>query len=135
MNNINQIVNLPTIRGIQPVPGEAITSLATGGNTYTIGPRIDEGNFGVVYNCSDDWGNDLAVKVLKPVYPYDKLKENAEGEFHRLMELRHPNITFVYDAFEYRYTLLHCNRKMFCANISTFRFTRFSWYGLVYADS
>ena len=103
MNNINQTVNFPIKDSVQPFLGESIKSLSTG-NTYTIGPRIDEGSFGIVYSCSDDWENELAVKVLKPVRPYTELKKNAEGEFRRLMELRHPNITFVYDAFEYRNT-------------------------------
>ena len=103
MNNTNQTVNFPIKGGIQPSLGESITSLLTG-NTYTIGPRIGEGNFGVVYSCSDNWDNELAVKVLKPILPYEKLRENAKGEFFRLRQLRHPNITFVYDAFEYRNT-------------------------------
>ena len=97
---------------MQPFLGETITSLSTG-NTYTIGPQIGEGNFGIVYSCSDDWDNELAVKVLKPILPYEKLKENAAGEFHRLMELRHPNITFVYDAFEFRYTFYIVTEKCF----------------------
>lgn len=101
--NTNQTLNLPIKGGIQPSPGESITSLSTG-STYTIGPRIGEGNFGIVYSCSDDWDNELAVKVLKPILPYEKLRENAKGEFFRLRQLRHPNITFVYDAFEYRNT-------------------------------
>ena len=103
MNNINQIVNLPIKDGIQPSLGESIKSLLTG-NTYTIGPRIGEGNFGIVYSCSDDWDNELAVKVLKPIRPYEELRANAEGEFLRLRQLRHPNITFIYDAFEFRNT-------------------------------
>ena len=103
MNNTNQTVNFPIKVGIQPSLGESIKSLLTG-NTYTIGPRIGEGNFGIVYSCSDDWENELAVKVLKPILPYEKLRENAKGEFFRLRQLRHPNITFVYDAFEYRST-------------------------------
>ena len=112
MNNINQIDNLPTKGGILPVPGKSISSSSTG-NTYTIGSPIGEGYFGVVYNCSDDWGNDLAVKVLKPIYPYNKLKENAEGEFHRLLELRHPNITYLYDAFEYQYSFYIVTERCF----------------------
>ena len=103
MNNTNQTLNLPIKGGIQPSLGESITSLSTG-STYTIGPRIGEGNFGIVYSCSDDWDNELAVKVLKPILPYEKLKKNAKGEFFRLRQLRHPNITFVYDAFEHRNT-------------------------------
>lgn len=112
MNNINQTANFPVKGGIQPFLGESITSLLTG-NTYTIGPRKDEGSFGVVYDCSDDWDNELAVKVLKPVHPYEELKKRAEGEFHRLVELRHPNITFVYDAFEFRYTFYIVTERCF----------------------
>ncbi len=110
MNETSQTLNLPIKGGIQPFPGETITSVSTG-NTYTIGARIGEGNFGIVYNCSDDWDNELAVKVLKPVSPYDILRKNAEGEFHRLKELRHPNITFVYDAFEYQNTFYIVTEK------------------------
>ena len=110
MNNTNRTLNLPIKGGIQPFLGETITSLSTG-NTYTIGPQIGEGNFGIVYSCSDDWDNELAVKVLKPILPYEKLKENAAGEFHRLMELRHPNITFVYEAFECRSTFYIVTEK------------------------
>ena len=112
MNNINQTVNFPIKGSIQPSPGESIKSLFTG-NTYTIGPLIDEGNFGIVYSCSDDWENELAVKVLKPVRPYEELKKKAEGEFRRLMELRHPNITFVYDAFEFRHTFYIVTERCF----------------------
>ena len=48
-----------------PKKGESIVCNQTS-NTYIIGDPIGEGNFGVVYECSDAWGNDLAVKVLKP---------------------------------------------------------------------
>ena len=90
-------------RFIEPSPGVRITSSLTG-NTYTIGEKIGEGNFSIVYACSDVWDNELAVKVLKPKGTYEQVKEKAEGEFSRLMELRHPNITYVYDAFEYQDT-------------------------------
>ena len=112
MNNINQIVNLQIKSGIEPSLGERIKSLFTG-NTYTIGPRIGEGNFGIVYSCSDDWDNELAVKVLKSVRPYEELRKRAEDEFHRLVELRHPNVTFVYDAFEFRHTFYIVTEKCF----------------------
>lgn len=88
---------------IQPTVGEVITSLATG-NSYTIGPRIGEGNFGIVYSCKDVWENDLAAKVLKPIGSYEKVRAAAEAEFIKLIQLRNPYITFVYDAFEYRDT-------------------------------
>jgi eukaryotic-like serine/threonine-protein kinase len=92
-----------TKHATQPTIGEVITSLATG-NSYTIGNKIGEGNFGIVYSCKDVWENDLAVKVLKPIETYEKIKELAEGEFIKLLQLRNPYITFVYDAFEYRDT-------------------------------
>jgi len=99
-------------QAIQPSEGESITSLMTG-NTYTIGQRIGEGNFGIVYSCHDIWNNELAAKVLKPIGTYEKVKENAEDEFKRLMQLRHPFITFVYDAFEYQDTFYIIAEKCF----------------------
>ncbi|MDD2759594.1 MAG: protein kinase family protein [Methylomonas sp.] len=94
---------VPVKRAIQPTVGEVITSLATG-NSYTIGIQIGEGNFGIVYSCKDVWDNDLAAKVLKPIGSYEKVKAAAEAEFIKLLQLRNPYITFVYDAFEYRDT-------------------------------
>lgn len=94
----------PAKQFVPPAAGEVITSLLTN-NTYIIGPVIGEGNFGVVYSCTDTWRNDLAVKVLKPRgMPYDKIRASAEAEFAKLVALRHPNITYIYDAFEYRDT-------------------------------
>jgi serine/threonine-protein kinase len=88
---------------VAPTKGEIITSLATG-NSYTIGDQIGEGNFGVVYGCTDDWENELAVKVLKPIGTYEKVAAAAAQEFGKLFLLRHPHVTFVYDAFEFRDT-------------------------------
>lgn len=98
---------------IQPSLGETITSLSTD-NTYTIGQQIGEGYFGIVYACSDVWNNELAVKVLKLIGTYEEVKEKAEGEFFRLIQLRHPNITFVYDAFEYRDTFYIVTERCYC---------------------
>lgn len=56
-----------------PAVGEVITSGATG-NSYTMGEKIGEGNFGLVYSCGDVWNNSLAAKVLKPLGPYDEVK-------------------------------------------------------------
>lgn len=94
----------PPKQFVAPAEGEVITSLLTG-NTYKIGPVIGAGHFGVVFSCTDTWRNDLAVKVLKPRgMPYDQIKASAEAEFTKLVALRHPNITYIYDAFEYRDT-------------------------------
>jgi serine/threonine protein kinase len=86
---------------IAPTPGEVITSLATG-TSYVMGTRIGEGFFGVVYACSDGWDNDLAAKILKPIRTHDELAASALAEVQKLLYLRHPQITYVYDAFEFR---------------------------------
>ncbi|MEI8041949.1 MAG: protein kinase [Verrucomicrobiota bacterium] len=99
---------------IQPIAGEVITSLRTQ-ISYTIGERIGEGHFGIVYSCTDIWSNDLAVKVLKPLgKPYETVKASAEAEILKLLALRHPNITYIYDAFEYRDAFYIITERCFC---------------------
>jgi len=93
-----------------PELGTLITSEVTG-NTYKIGTLIGEGSFGYVYHCSDTWENDLAVKILKPRGTYDEVRQNAIAEFEKLKQMRHPNITYVYDAFEFKHTFyIVCER-------------------------
>jgi len=75
------------------------------GVTYRFGEEIGRGSFGIVYYCSDDWGNQLAAKVLIPnLKPHDQLRHDWEREVDNLRTFRSPFITFVYDAFEYRDT-------------------------------
>jgi serine/threonine-protein kinase len=88
---------------VPPTPGESITSFLTQ-NTYIMGEKIGEGSFGEVYSCMDVWNNELAAKVLKPLKPHDQLSTSANEEFQKLLTLRHPNITYIFDAFEYRDT-------------------------------
>lgn len=94
---------LPERLFVPPSFGEQITSEATG-NTYEIGTTIGEGNFGIAFRCNDVWGNGLAAKVLKPRGTYERVRQSAIAEFKKLLALRHPNVTFVYDAFEFRDT-------------------------------
>ncbi len=98
---------------VPPAPGEVITSLATG-NTYTMGHQIGEGYFGVVFSCVDVWDNDMAAKVLKPIGTYEKIRASAEAEFRKLAVLRHPNITYVFDAFEFRDTFYIITERCYC---------------------
>jgi serine/threonine protein kinase len=86
-----------------PTAGETIISEMTG-CTYTIGPPIGQGSFGVVYACVDDWNNELAAKVLKPTKPPQEIQAAALAEMNKLLRLRHPQITYFFDAFEYRNT-------------------------------
>jgi serine/threonine protein kinase len=80
-----------------PTNGLQLTSSITR-NTYTIGDMIGEGGFGVVYECVDVWGNNLVAKVLKPQKDVD-LSKVAFDELQKLLHVRHPNVTYVYDAF------------------------------------
>ena len=50
---------------VYPRPGERIDCKETH-NSFVIGEMIGEGNFSKVYSAIDVWGNDVAVKVLKP---------------------------------------------------------------------
>jgi len=110
---------------VPPSIGEVITSLATK-NSYTMGEKIGEGYFGVVYSCKDVWENDLAAKILKPRGTYEKVKESAVAEFAKLMQLRNPYITFVYDAFEFRDTFYIITERCHCSVKRLFSLKDFS---------
>jgi serine/threonine-protein kinase len=75
------------------------------GRNYSLGKYIGEGSWGAVYHCTDDWENELVAKILKPRNrTYEAVKDEWTKELSNLVKLRHPNITFVYDSFEYRDT-------------------------------
>ena len=110
---------------VPPSPGEVITSLATG-NTYTIGESIGEGSFGLVFACTDGWGNDLAAKILKQTRPYEELRAAALEEVQRLLLLRHPYITYVHDAFEFRDTFYIVTERCYCPLTRLFTLDKFN---------
>ena len=109
---------------VPPTPGEVITSLATG-TSYTMGEQIGEGFFGVVYACFDGWGNDLAAKVLKPTRTHDELAASALAELQKLVHLRHPHVTYVYDAFEFRDTFYIITERCYCPLTQLFSLENF----------
>jgi serine/threonine protein kinase len=114
---------------VPPSPGEVITSEATN-NTYTMGEQIGEGHFGLVYSCVDVWNNDLAAKVLKPLGEYDKVKASALAELGKLVALRHPHITYVFDAFEFRDTFYIITERCYCPLTSLLTLDQFN--GLIW---
>jgi serine/threonine-protein kinase len=114
-----------TVFGTPPTPGEVITSEATG-NSYTMGEKIGEGHFGLVYSCVDGWNNNLAAKVLKPLGPYEKVKLSAQAELSKLHLLRHPHITYVFDAFEYRETFYIITERCYCPLTNLFSLESFN---------
>ena len=93
----------PLRRAVVPAPGEIVPSPRFP-NAYRFGPKIGEGTFSVVVGCRDRWHRDLAAKVLKPMGTYEAVKSAAEREFAKLETLRHPRVTCLLDAFEYRDT-------------------------------
>jgi serine/threonine protein kinase len=85
-----------------PAAGAAITSQVTG-NTYFFEDQMEEGNFGVVFACTDVWDNRLVAKILKPRQDSaDGLEAHALEELQKLLHVRHPNVTHIYDAFEFK---------------------------------
>lgn len=122
---VNPLLPTQTKVCVYPSPGETITSQQTG-NTYVIGDRIGEGNFSVVYSCHDTWNNELAAKVLKPHGTYEKVRDSAIAELQKLTTLRHPNITYVYDAFEFRNAFFLIVERCFCPLKDLFLMSNFN---------
>ena len=60
----NQRISPPVPRTfVSPKIGDEIECK---GVRYYIGEKIGEGAFGAVFDCRDEWGNELAAKVLLP---------------------------------------------------------------------
>ncbi len=72
---------------------------------YQLGALLGQGYYGAVYECTDEWGNNLVAKILLPRgRPYEEIRRHWLTELDNLLSLRHPNVTYVYDSFEYRDT-------------------------------
>lgn len=102
-----KIVTAPVLNehgSLQPrkfKPPEHGQSILVEGKHYFIGNKIGNGSFGDVFQCSDEWSNQLVAKVLVPQnQTYDQVRENWLAELKKLLDLRHPNITYVHAAFE-----------------------------------
>jgi len=90
-------------------------SINHNGMKYLIGEMIDKGNFGKVYKCEDEWSNELVAKILVPRnQSYEEVQEKWLEEINKLVHLRHPNITFVYDAFEHQNTFYLIIERCHC---------------------
>ncbi len=97
---------------IAPQDGEVIIC---DGINYYLGSQIGQGAFGAIFDCTDEWSNQLVAKVLLPQSKsYDEIKDRWTKELINLKELRHPNITYIHQAFEYRDTFYIIIEKCFC---------------------
>jgi serine/threonine protein kinase len=85
-----------------PQHGEVIDNA---GRRYFLGRNIGEGYFGAAFECWDEWGSELVAKVFLPRNrTYEEVRAGWLTELQNLIQLRHPNITYMYDAFEYQDT-------------------------------
>ena len=76
-------------------------SILVDGKYYFIGDKIGQGSFGEVFECQDEWSNQLVAKVLLPRNrTYDEVRESWLQELRKLLDLRQTNITHVHAAFE-----------------------------------
>lgn len=74
----------------------------TGANIYRIGSEINFGNFSCVFECTDNWSNELVAKVIKPNgRTFEEVQRKTIEETNALNALRHPNTVFVRDCFEF----------------------------------
>ena len=94
--------SLPERKFTPPSNGEVI---AFDGKYYFVGKLLGSGAFGHVYECTDEWSNELVAKILVPRnQTYDQVRESWLQELNKLVTLRHPNVTYVHQAFEYKDT-------------------------------
>ncbi len=68
---------------------------------YEVRRVIGAGEFGAVYDCVGPFDQVYAVKVIRPANrPYQEVYAEWARETQRLLSLRHPNVVYIYDAFE-----------------------------------
>lgn len=81
-----------------PVMGDRIRSPLTG-ILYEIGEALDQGAFGHVFYCVDEFGDDLVAKVIKPFEDRQETERRATSEVLASAVVRSPSIVHIHDAF------------------------------------
>jgi len=73
---------------------------------YLVRAVIGSGEFGAVYECVGPFDQIYAVKMVRPANrPYAEVHAEWAREVQRLLSLRHPNVVYIFDAFEQDYLL------------------------------
>jgi serine/threonine protein kinase len=71
---------------------------------YEVRATLGSGQFGAVYECVGPFDQIYALKMERPSNrPYHDVHAEWAREVQRLMTLRHPNVVYIYDAFEQDY--------------------------------
>jgi len=81
-----------------PSVGTALRSLL---GEYHVREVLGAGEFGAVYGCIGPFDQTYAVKMFRPANrPYHEVQADWAREVQRLLSLRHPNVVYIFDAFE-----------------------------------
>jgi len=98
---------VPTPSSSYPVPTFAVqypqvgTLLRSTRGEYVVQAIIGSGEFGAVYECVGPFDQIYAVKMMRPANrPYADVYAEWAREVQRLLSLRHPNVVYIFDAFE-----------------------------------
>ncbi len=69
---------------------------------YVVRDTLGSGEFGAVYECTGPFDQIYALKMVRPSNrPYAEVQAEWSREQSRLFSLRHPNVVYIYDSFEY----------------------------------
>jgi eukaryotic-like serine/threonine-protein kinase len=81
-----------------PGPG---TLLRGSRGEYVVQSVLGSGEFGAVYDSVGPFDQSYAVKMMRPANrPYAEVHQEWAREVQRLLSLRHPNVVYIFDAFE-----------------------------------
>jgi eukaryotic-like serine/threonine-protein kinase len=82
-----------------PVPGDVLTSAR---GQYLVGEKVGQGAYGAVYEAIGPFDQRFALKLLIPANrPYAEVYSEWSKEAQRLLQIRHPGIVYMHDAFEW----------------------------------
>jgi eukaryotic-like serine/threonine-protein kinase len=84
-----------------PVPGTVLRGTR---GEYGVHAVIGSGEFGAVYEAVGPFDQIYAIKMMRPANrPYAEVHAEWAREVQRLLSLRHPNVVYIFDAFELDY--------------------------------
>ena len=69
---------------------------------YLVHATLGTGEFGAVYEGVGPFDQVYALKMMRPANrPYAEVQAEWAKEVQRLLSVRHPNVVYIYDAFEH----------------------------------